>query len=372
MAKRYGKKPPRTRGRQLTRQIRDHFDGDEDDLDDLVETWIEPPPPTKSAPASAPADEAGDDAQPEPPGTRDGIVVGLESGLCWVDDDGESILCVLPSRIAQNQRASIAVGDEVRYAPHDTETFRVLSVAPRRSELSRPDPHNPRERRVLAANIDIIVHIGSVVVPPVRPALIDRFLIIAARGGASLLVWINKVDLLDTEGRNELESVLAPYRALDVPILLGSTLDATTIETLRQRLAGKTAVFAGHSGVGKSSLLRALAPNLDIAIGAVSTAWGKGRHTTTSSSLYRLADDTKVIDTPGIRELGIDVDPAALDMYFDDIAAFATRCRFRDCRHIDEPGCAVLEAVANGELSQARYDAYLRIRASLETAEGSS
>ena len=303
----------------------------------------------------------------EPPaGTRCGTVVTLFSGSCRIESEDEHFECALSSRLARDQRWAIAVGDQVSFYPLGT-SYRIASVAPRVSSLSRPDPQNPRLERVVAANVDVVVQVLSVVEPPLRPALVDRYLIAIERGGAEPLLCVNKIDLL---AGGELAGELAkldPYREMGLPILSCSALTGVGIKPLREALAGRTAVFVGHSGVGKSSLLKLFAPELDVATGEVSRRFARGRHTTTRSQLYRLPGDVRVIDTPGIREMGLwRLTPEQLRAYFADFDDDARNCRFNDCSHTHEPDCAVRHAVAQGRLSAARFATYLRIMASLE------
>jgi len=316
-----------------------------------------------TTPASAP--DVGVATGPE----LGGRVVAISSGACQVECDGRSFDCILPSDLARDQRAAVAVGDRVVFAAHGDGAHRLRRVFPRLTTLSRPDPHNPRHERVIAANIDVAVHVASVVEPQLRPALIDRYLIAIERSGAEAVVCVNKIDLLPDpdERRQELEK-LATYRQLALRILPTSTVTGEGLDDLRARLAGKTAVFVGHSGVGKSSLLNALNPSLDAVTALTGGRDGRGIHTTTRSSLYRLAGGIRVIDTPGIRELGLwQLTTGELRAYFPDFDRHAAGCRFNDCSHSHEPGCAVRAAVGSGEVAQARFDTYLRILDSLES-----
>ncbi|MBV8819799.1 MAG: ribosome small subunit-dependent GTPase A [Acidobacteriaceae bacterium] len=249
-----------------------------------------------------------------------------------------------------------AIGDRVMFSP---ERQRVMRVLPRSSILSRPDPHNPRIQLILASNIDIVVNVVSVQSPPLSPGLIDRFLIAIAESGAAPLICVNKVDL----GMPHHE--LQPYLTLGIPFVFCSAATGEGVEDLRTALTARTCVFTGHSGVGKSSLLNALDSELGLATGAVSDSNRKGRHTTTSSRLYELSNGVRVIDTPGIRELGLwNVTAAELHRYFREFNEFALECAFRDCSHSHEPRCAVKTAVDRGAIAQARYEAYLRIKIS--------
>ncbi len=312
-----------------------------------------PPPPT---PTTRPAAAA-----------RDGVVVALSSGACRVDSGGELVECILPSRLAHAQRAAVAVGDEVTIQCHGTSGHRVLEVLPRRTTLSRPDPHNPRIERLIAANIDVVVQVVSVVAPPLRPALVDRCLIAIERGGAEAVICVNKIDLVsgDAERRRELRP-LAIYRGMGLRILVCAARTGEGLAGLREILSGRTAVFVGHSGVGKSSLLNALDPRLRASTGELGSSSARGRHTTARSNLYRLADGVRVIDTPGIREFGLwELDAEQLRGYFPDFEERAVDCRFNDCTHTHEPECAVRSAVASGQIDAARHATYHRIYESL-------
>ncbi len=311
---------------------------------------------------------------------RRGVLVAPSSGACRVESEGRIHDCVLPSEIARDQQRRLAVGDEVLFteslppgppggAPGDRPgggAGRLVEVLPRRSFLSRPDPRNPRRERVIAANVDIVVQVVSFRRPPLRTALIDRCLIAVERGGAGALICVNKVDLLRREAqrRRELET-LEPYLDLGLEVAVCSAKTGEGVAAVRRRLAGRTAVFVGHSGVGKSSLLNALDPDLGVRTRDVSGR-GRGRHTTTRSRLYRLAGGIRVIDTPGIREFGLfQLRAEELPLYFPEFLPHAAACRFNDCRHHREPDCAVRDAVEGGELGAARYETYLRILDSL-------
>ncbi len=323
--------------------------------------------PRFSARPTADAAEGTEEGELQSTEVRRGVVETLYSGACRVECEGRLHECVLPSRLARDQRFALAVGDEVSFAPHGGD-FRVLEVSPRRTVLSRPDPHRPSLERVVAANIDVVVHVASVVKPPLRPALIDRYLVAIERGGAKPLVCVNKIDLLSGE---ELARELEPldiYRQMGLPILTCSAATGAGIEELRAAIASRTAVFVGHSGVGKSSLANALSPGLEITTSEVSHRYARGRHTTTRSHLYRLGHGIRLIDTPGIRELGLwRMTAAQLRLYFSDFEAAAAACRFNDCSHTHEPECAVRQAVGEGGIVAARYATYVRILESLES-----
>lgn len=300
-----------------------------------------------------------------------GTVVGVAAGVCRVRlagrptataDDAPHPLDVdatLPDDLARRQRSDLAVGDEV-VVERLGDSHRVNAVLPRRSLLSRADPHLPRRRRAIAANIDLVVVVIAAKAPPLHPRLIDRYLVAAQDSGARPLLVVNKIDLLDAEERHATMARLQPYRSLGLPVLPCSAAGDEGLETVREELAGRTCVFVGQSGVGKSSLLNALGGSA--ATGAVRDGDGRGRHTTTGSALHELPGDIRVIDTPGIRRFTLDgADPTTIAAGFAEFASHAAECRYRDCTHTHEPGCAVRRAVAAGTIPRSRYVSYRKL-----------
>jgi len=285
----------------------------------------------------------------EPKGET-GLVVRVEATLCHVQRNQE----VKPMLMSRHERP--VVGDEVEI---DLEKNRILQVLPRRTELSRPDDRNPSTSRAVAANIDLVAVVVSVGTPPLHPRLIDRYLFAINKGGAQPLIVVNKLDLLaEMDAVKQLDR-LEPYRALGIACVNVSALHGKGLDLLRSHIGGKRVVFVGHSGVGKSSLLNALTETA-AKVGDVSDKSGKGRHTTTSSQLYRLQDGTEIVDTPGVRSFAVDAENEMLEG-FPEFARFAPDCRFKDCEHLSEEGCAVKEAVRAGDLPRARYEVYRRL-----------
>ena len=268
-------------------------------------------------------------------------MVGVGPGVCNVKTSAETRIC--------RTKKGVVVGDRVMVDQH-----RVLSVLPRRTVLARTDPHNPRNERALAANVDVVVIVASVYSPPLRTGLIDRYLIAVQNGAMDPVIVVNKIDLLKDE--HELDELQA-YRDINAPLVLCSVRDGRGLEELRSLLVGKTCVFTGHSGVGKSSLVNALLPGLQLKTGEVEE---RGRHTTTVSSLHEMPDNTRIIDTPGIREFGLPgVRPGDLRHFFPEFEPYAVDCNFNDCTHTHEPVCAVRDA------GLPRYPTYVRIYNSL-------
>lgn len=271
----------------------------------------------------------------------DALVIGIGPGVCLVAEDGEQRLC--------HTNVSVAPGDRVAIR-HE----KVAAIAERRTTLSRTDPANPHRERVIAANIDVLVIVAAIADPPFRPGLVDRYLVAAARGGIQPILCITKIDLEEPGNTAEL------YRRAGVPVVCCSIADGRGVDELNGLLAGNLAVFAGHSGVGKSSLLNALGSGEYARTGGVSEGSGKGRHTTTSSRLYELKNGARIIDTPGIREFGLGaVTAAEVSAAFPEFAECG--CRFRDCRHREEPGCGVIAAVEAAKIARTRYESYLRL-----------
>lgn len=238
----------------------------------------------------------------------------------------------------------------------------VVDVAPRQNRLARLRHDRSRrsdagaEEHVLAANIDLAVIVVAAKRPPFHPRLIDRYLVLCQYGGIDAAVAVNKADLTD-----DLPD-LSIYRDLGLPIVEVSAKTHQGLDELRTLIDGKLVVFAGHSGVGKSSLVNALVGEAAAATAEVGGKRGQGRHTTSVATLHWLDDETGVVDTPGVRSLAMTgISPQELAGYFPEFVDLIGECRFRDCTHDHEPGCAVRAAAQAGKIPPARYDSYLRL-----------
>jgi ribosome biogenesis GTPase / thiamine phosphate phosphatase len=256
----------------------------------------------------------------------------------------------------------LAVGDEVEIATAGDGTLSIVSVAPRRTHLGRSTGEN-RDVQVVAANTERAVIIASADEPPFRPGLVDRWALLALRGGLTPFLVLNKVDLVSVE---QAERMIAEA-AVPLSYMLGSAKTGSGMEELRESLRGTTSVFVGHSGVGKSTILRRLLPGTEITTAEVSGKSGKGRHTTTSARLYPLPGGGHVIDTPGVRSVSLgETTTAEYASVFPEIRD-AGPCRFSTCTHRMEPGCAVLEGVRNGTIPQNVYARYKKLLMETET-----
>lgn len=282
-----------------------------------------------------------------------GLVLAVARGRATLLLNGESQELPLSNDLTQRQQSEIAVGDDAA-----VDKGRIISVAARRTWLIRPDPDTGRDR-VIVANVDAVVHVVSVVAPPLHPRIIDRMMVAVGRGGAEYILAVTKLDL---PGAGEDLEKLGDYRP-HISIFEASAQSGAGVERLRETIDGRMVAFVGHSGVGKSSLLNAIVGTGIAKAGAVSEGYGRGTHTTTSSTLYDLGDGTRVIDTPGIRSLGLGtVSDEELAEAFPEFSHAG--CRFRDCNHGDEPGCCVRERVQSGELSAFRIETYRRLKGS--------
>lgn len=283
--------------------------------------------------------------------TRSGQVVGIGPTGCRVLSSEDVVSC--------KPKAALAVGDFV-----DFDDFgKIHEVQRRKTTLSRPDPNNPRLERVIAANMDAVVMVVSIRSPPLRPGLIDRYLIAIQKGGAEPVLCVNKADLAESEAEY---APLEPYLWLGIRTFRVSSRRGEGISELRSALANELVVFVGHSGVGKSSLINALKPDAGAVTGKIG-AWSRGRHTTTGSTMYEMANGLRMIDTPGVREFGLwKLSGDELAGHFHDFDEPQTRCQFANCTHTHEPVCGVRDAVEDGSVPRARYETYLRIRQTIE------
>lgn len=306
-----------------------------------------------------------------------GLVTKAQSGFFTVQTaEFGPVICQIPGRLKKErqQSAIVAVGDRVAISFNEDGTGSIESVEERTSVLSRarPAPNLLRKlqtdrEQVLVANPDQVVLVFAAAQPDPSLRKLDRYLVITEMNQLPAVICINKTDLTGAEEAGELFKL---YEQIGYPVIYTSAVTGEGIDELRDILRGKLSVLTGSSGVGKTSLLNAVQPELGLRVKEVSEATGKGMHTTRHTELIPLDDGGYVGDTPGIRGLALfDVEPEELDAYYREIAPLVTDCQFSNCTHRDEPNCAVRAAVEAGTVSAERYDSYLRLREELEDLE---
>lgn len=257
----------------------------------------------------------------------------------------------------------LAVGDVVDFDMEPEQaTGVIINLRQRKNYIIRKSINLSKQGQIIAANLDQALLVVTLASPRTSLGFIDRFLVTAEAYDIPAKLIFNKLDLFSDEGLEILADYKAVYENTGYPCYEVSALEGTNIEKVKLLLKDKVTLFSGHSGVGKSSLINALLPDLDLRTHHVSDWSDKGMHTTTFAEMFELPGGGHIIDTPGIRELGvIDIDKQELSHFFPEMRERMHGCRFHNCRHINEPGCAVLEALENGEIALSRYESYLSI-----------
>ncbi len=290
---------------------------------------------------------------------------GKQVEVVAVDTLGQPIANPVRCHLRANL-ASLVTGDQVVFQTTDDAGI-VIACEPRRNVLERPDFRGVI--KAMAANIDQLV-IVTALEPAPQPELLDRYLVATEVAGIPPLIVINKIDLLqDSEvDQNFLAAIKNLYEVIGYTVVETTTRQAGGLDALSKHLIDKSSVFIGHSGVGKSSLVQALLPNEQIRVGHLHQQTRLGRHTTSTARFYTYIQGGSIIDSPGIRDFGLEqISRTDVEYGFIDIREFSDNCRFRDCRHRQEPGCAVTDAVQKGKLSRRRLESFHRI---LDTLTG--
>jgi len=307
---------------------------------------------------------------------KPGLVIKSQSGFYTVlGEDGEQVTARIRGRLKKERRDStiVAVGDRVKWHLLADQSVMIEEVEERERALARLKPladgrggrrwdrrgYLREKEQVIIANPDHVVFVIACADPEPRLRMLDRLLVGAERQDIPSIVCANKTDLIGLDAAREAFGI---YERIGYRVLYTSAVDGSGVTELRRYLEGRTSALIGPSGVGKSSLLNALEPGLGHRVMDISTATGKGRHTTTVSELVPLGVGGWVADTPGIRALALfDLDPEEIDAYFPDIEPYVSECSFSDCSHMVEPGCAVRQALADEIIDEHRYESYVRL-----------
>lgn len=256
----------------------------------------------------------------------------------------------------------IAVGDYVKFEEEDeTQNFGIIhEIMPRENYVVRRSVHKTAHAHLIAANVDQAILIATLVFPRTSLGFIDRFLVAIESFRIPGVLIFNKQDLLNDEMKEFQSELMELYESLGYTCMATTAVSEEGLEEFAALLKGKVSLLSGHSGVGKSTLVNAIAPDLDIKTQEVSTFANKGVHTTTFAEMFELEKDTFIIDSPGIKELGLaDMKQEEISHYFPEMRDLLNQCRFNNCQHINEPGCAVKDAVSDGSIAISRYESYL-------------
>lgn len=302
-----------------------------------------------------------------------GLVIKSTGSWYTVEDEKQNRYeCRIKGKLRMKGLVStnpVAVGDIVDFELEpDQETAVISKVRDRKNYIIRKSINLSKQVQIIAANLDVACLVVTLAAPRTSLGFIDRFLVTAEAYGVPAILIFNKLDLFNSEGLEVLDNYIDLYQGIGYPCYSVSAIKGTHIESLETVLKDKTSLFSGHSGVGKSSLINRLIPGKELRVGKISDWSEMGKHTTTFAELFDLPFGGKLIDTPGIRELGIaDIEKHELAHFFPEMRALMHDCKFNNCVHINEPGCAVLKALEEGDLEPTRYDSYQSIYFGNET-----
>lgn len=295
--------------------------------------------------------------------TYPGTVTRSQSGFHSVQTEKGPVVCHLRGRLKRTSFRGdvLAVGDQVMISLLPDHTGMIEEIIPRQRALVRLDPTPKGEyQQVLLANPGQILLVFACTNPEPHLRMLDRFLVICEKQGIPARIIANKIDLV---GEEQAHKIFHIYTALGYNVIFTSAKWNLGIDSLRKILVGQSTGLAGPSGVGKSSLLNAIQPNLGLAVREISETTSKGRHTTSVREMFALNEGGFVVDLPGLKSLALwDTEPEELDGYFPELRDLVARCYYNDCTHQNEPGCAVKAAVDQGQVFRERYESYLRLR----------
>lgn len=299
-----------------------------------------------------------------------GVVLRLQAGFYYVQTSRGLIACSLRGRMKKERLNEdlVAVGDRVRIHLSADQSGAIEEIEPRRNTLVRLAPAARGEyKQVILSNLDLLVCIFACAQPVPHLRMLDRFLVMAEKQSIASLIVANKVDLV---GEEKARLLFDRYPPLGYPVEFTSAHTGRGVEVLKKKIWNKTAAFTGPSGVGKTSLLNELQPGLGNKVKQVSGLTSKGRHATVVRELFALDENTYLADLPGMREFGLwDIEPDELDAYFPEMKNRLQKCKFNNCTHREEPGCAVRQAALQGQIHPDRYQSYLNMRAGIKEKE---
>ncbi|PSR05009.1 MAG: ribosome small subunit-dependent GTPase A [Bacteroidetes bacterium SW_11_45_7] len=281
-------------------------------------------------------------------------------------DDGLLLDCRLKGKFRLSDLDTtnpVSVGDDVIVSDEeDVDANVITEVLPRQNYIIRQSPKQSAQRHIIASNIEQALLIVTVAKPRTSTGFIDRFLVTAEAYAIPTHIVFNKQDALTEKELKKQQAIAKVYEDIGYPVYYTSVPQEENVKTIHELLKGKTTLLSGHSGVGKSTIVNSIYPDLNLRTKEISKKVKKGMHTTTFVEMHALPDDAYIIDTPGIKEFGLtDMEAAEVSGYFPEMRERLDNCQFNDCLHMNEPGCAVKEAVQNGEISEERYHNYLSI-----------
>jgi ribosome biogenesis GTPase len=295
------------------------------------------------------------------------VIKSTGSRYIVLDEIGQTMECNIKGKFRiQGIKATnpVAVGDRVEYELESSGNGVIFKIEERKNYIIRKSINLSKQVHILASNIDQALLVVTLAFPRTSTGFIDRFLLTAEAYHIPAIIIFNKTDLFekDIDAMNELNSFISIYKKVGYPCYKISAMQVSSVDLLKQLTKDKTTLVAGHSGVGKSTLVNAMDKNLDLKVGEISEAHLKGKHTTTFAEMHPLEYGGFIIDTPGIKELGIvDMKKEEIAGYFPEMRALKGLCKFNNCLHLNEPKCAVLEAVENGTIAASRYNSYLSV-----------
>jgi ribosome biogenesis GTPase / thiamine phosphate phosphatase len=289
-------------------------------------------------------------------------------------ENGAIVQCRIKGKMRLVDRRStnpVVIGDWVEIEEGSRgDDMLIKDVLPRENYIIRQSAKHRTAEHILAANLDQTLLVASIMQPMTPVGFIDRFLVTATAYHVPAIVVFNKIDIYDDAAKEQLEILKSTYENAGYKVFATSVNQNVNIDLVRESLKGKLTMLSGNSGVGKSSLINAIAPELDLVTGEISGYHSKGTHTTTFAEMFALPFGGDIVDTPGIKEFGIlDFEKEEVSHYFPEMEKRLHDCKFNNCVHINEPGCAVLKAVESGEIALTRYNSYLGIVNEIETDE---